>query len=397
MEQEIVTAAKTDWRKTVSTIGTSLALLSVIIAMIFVFLIGFEVNDKSLLTLAESVSYNSLNDSVSIYDYFGKIYKQLELSEMGSMPDKAAAYYIPAILCTLISAGAFVSVITLGAISISKLLRKLAGKETAKGEKFAFGAIMAYFIGAATLKVFNHFSSNIYYLDISSNGELIKLSFNVVLTYNAATVAGIVLCAMCIAGSIGCRIALNAPFYKENKNLLHTVFSVVSIVFASIIVCFATCSPITSAVRSGSSTKAYLAMPTITLLQNYVSAISDNMIDGDELYGRIVVMILLILFQFAVLALAFTSITNQVSNVFNNKLKSSLNDNAALLTVSAVYLILMIVYVCTYSLDLYGNSDIEFTPCIAALIAAIFNLCTSVARKLITGKSHMIAAENLNS
>lgn len=388
MENEIKLPSTGGWKSILCRVSTSLALFGVIIAIMFVFLIGFGINDVAMLGLASSVSDVNLNDNVWIYDYFGKIYKQIAETTEGVSDNGSwdmynfvePSLYIPAILCTVIAAGAIVSVVTLGIISILKLVRKLMGKEEADAEKFAFATILTYLLGAAALRVFNNASVQAFYISNSSATGITSLNVNVEFTYNAATIVGIVLCAVALGASLACRIATRDDELKDCKTLSNGIFTIVSIVLAGVIVHLASCASLTVA-GSQSGVQLYLAMPMSSMLQMYAASLGWVQEPFDDVFF---VFSLMMFLQLVVLALAFTSLITQINNVLANKEDSALMLNITLTVACVVSLVLSIVCI---SVPLQGEENTinaTFAPSIAALILAVLSLCTSVARKLIS-------------
>ena len=102
---------------------------------------------------------------------------------------------------------------------------------------------------------------------------------------------------------------------------------------------------------------------------------------------------MLMFLQLAVLGFAFAALIEQITNILKNKEGACFALNIGVAAISVVYLIIAIVAISEPVMK-SEVTNITFTPCIVALIIAVFNLCTSVARLLMQTKAKTEATQD---
>lgn len=389
MDNEIKLPSSCGWKDVLKRVSAASALFAVVIAMIFIFVIGFAINNPAVSTLADSLGDFNLNKGLWIYDYFGSIYKQIDEATKDITSDiivdmysfVAPSMYIPAVIGTLISAGTLVTVITLGAISISKLARKLSGKEVIGAEKYAFATALTYILGCVALKVFQHVSVKMYTVSMSSisSGSVAWAELTVDFTFNTATIVGIVLCAVALGASLACNVASRGAELKNRPAIYNLVFTVISVALAGVIAHFAACATYTST-NSDSGMMLNISMPTSTILQLYAQKLG---LTEEPFDAGFVMFLIVMIIQLAVVAVAFTSIITQINSILCRKEEDSLVVSIPLTVVCFVYLIVALIAI-SEKIQGEGNAmQGTFTPCIVALLISVLGLCCAIVRAAI--------------
>lgn len=383
---EIALPPASSWQGIVGRVGTSFALFAAVIALIFVFLIGFGISNAQGGVAGGEISVK-LSESTSIYDYFGKIYeqiddaiKQIESNNTGFTKYNFTepALYIPAVLCTVTAAGALISVTTLSIIAIVKLIRKLSGKEEAKAEKYAAAAVFVYLMGAAVLNAFNQACVRMSY----SSGWTGSVNIDVTSGYNPATVAGIVLGAIAIGVYIACKIAVKGAQLKNAKTLAATVIACVSLVIVGVAAHYASCASHTVSVTESESSSA-LSLPACSWLRYWASYLGWT----DDGWDKEFFLITLAMFvQVALIAVAFATLIS-CWDVTKEKNRSALGMSIALTVASVAFLIVSAIAT-QEPMESAGeeNMKITFAPCIAVLVLSVLNLGASIAKTVIVSK-----------
>ena len=193
--------SKINYSKLASTVAAVAVAALALFALIFVFFTGIQAS--------VSVSGSSAKDSLDIFYYFDKGYKNYEAiiksaesTTMNPLTDYfKASMLLPLVFGTIISSVTLLLVFVLSVTAIVRTVKTLMGRETKSGEDFALGAFGAYIFCIIAIMVLNSANSN-------------SLGFGVELGLNSATVAGVVLC------SVAAFIWLAAKLFNNGSRLL---------------------------------------------------------------------------------------------------------------------------------------------------------------------------------
>lgn len=400
-EQGEITVPETrGWKGVLGYVGTSAALLGVVISLVFVFLIGFGLNNAALLSqIGSSLSVN-FNESVSIYDYFGKAYEQIAVisdqivnssnSDMYNFVEPAL--YLSAVICTVIAAGVLITVVTLSVFAIIKLIRKLMGKEAANAERYAFAAFLVYILGSALLRAFNNTVADIAYTavdDTSLTAATVKIRLAV--TYNPATIAGIVISAVCMGTCLACKIATKGRELANGRVITNVVLTAVTLAFAGIVAHYASCAS-HAVISDQGSTRISMTLPTSSWLLICAQRIG---LTKEAWNNEFFLIALTMILQIAVIALAVVTLIIQVFNALNRKQNPSLLLSGTLLIACIAYLVIGAVATIEPLNTVYEGQKMTFIPCIVALIFGALNFGIAIARTVMN-KSAIQTANGVN-
>lgn len=398
-QSEIAVPSNCNWKNIVSRVGTSLALFGTVITLIFVFLIGFNVNNMAILSQIGSITDVNLDGGVSIYDYFYKVYKQIvDLTDgMSSNPlleeynFTAIALYLPAVICTVIAAGSIVAVATLGIIAIIKLIRKLMGYETANAERFAFAAFLTYVLGAALLRSFNIAAINATYATVSSSTNMpVTVTLSVALDYSPATVAGIVIGAVSMGAYLACHVATRGAALKGAKTIVTTSLTAVCLAFVGIVTHYASGATLAMDVQgSGLVTAAMSA-------NMFFQACGANIGLTTELWQPdFFILLLTMIMQLVVIGIAVALMIVQTLKIIKNKDGSSLVLSILLAVACFDYFVMAVVNSVRAMNAETESVTLTFVPCVVALIFGLLNLGVTITRRALekTNKPRVAATE----
>lgn len=193
--------SKINYSKIASTVATLAVAVIALLSLIFVFFTGVQAS--------VSVSGSSAKDSLDIFYYFDKGYKNYEeiikSAESATMTPLTdyfkASMLLPLVFGTIISSVTLLLVFLFSVTAIVRTVKTLMGRETKSGEGFALGAFGTYIFCIIAIMVLN-----------SANSD--SLGFGVELGLNSATIAGVVLC------SVAAFIWLSAKLFNNGSRLL---------------------------------------------------------------------------------------------------------------------------------------------------------------------------------
>lgn len=217
------------WSSVFAWVRSGAGLACAVLALIFVFFVGFTAavsgNESAMSGLGISA------ETHNIFYFFGDVYKEIAQLTETSDPFKSeipqAAGYVYAISGTVISAAMIGCVVAFATVCIVGFIRfATSGKEN-NGAKWGVGSALALICGSALLYALNVFVLEVL---VSSNGVTVLVKM--LLTYNGATVAGIVLCAIFVAIYAVGNLVRKGAAWKEKKTIVNAVLAVVGSVFA---------------------------------------------------------------------------------------------------------------------------------------------------------------------
>lgn len=218
------TAKPSVWRKVLEYVGGGLAMAAVFFALLFTFLIGSSLAiNSSLATVNVSGIANIKQANISLYYYFGDVYKEIETALTAANEydeGYSLALYMPAILGTLVSAATIICVLTFAVLALVRYLRKVVGKSEKDYGTFAVISVLSYLAGAVALKALTAVSVSVTGTTYDYTTGTVTYTATAGMKYNAATIAGIVLSVVFLAAFIGLRIAINAKNVWKKKRLV---------------------------------------------------------------------------------------------------------------------------------------------------------------------------------
>lgn len=184
-------AKSVGWKKVLTYVSWGCVAFAAVMALIFTFCIG------------ASAKVAGVGATVSIYDYFGKTYEQLN-----SLPKRADAFtviraYVPVVLGTVISAGAIISIVICAIVTAVKSVNKFVHKKESDWTKPAIGAYISFAAFATAFVALNA-------VCVESYGVKVGVKFS------DATLAGLILGGIALGAYFVCKAVV---YFAENKSL----------------------------------------------------------------------------------------------------------------------------------------------------------------------------------
>lgn len=184
------------WKKVINYVSWGFVAFAALIGLIFTFCIGVT---------AQAAGVGS---TVTIYDYFGKIYDQCKLLTTGNMKTIAeVGVYLPAVMGTVLSAGSLISIIVFFIMTVVASVNRFVHKKDVNWTKPAIGAYVSYAVFATAFLALNAAS-------VETNG--VKVGAN----FSAATLAGLILGGIGLGGYFVCKAVLYFTEVKDVKAIV---------------------------------------------------------------------------------------------------------------------------------------------------------------------------------
>lgn len=391
-----ITAENVGWRKIIATIGTGFALLTSVISLIFVFLIGFGVSGSSGFEYIWQQMGMSEVGNISIYDYFGKNYEEIQVildnnrfSDSGLIlyvNHLKASLYITAILGTVISAVTLLGVTALSIASIVKTAQKLAGKDVKHAEALSVATFITYVIGMCALLTLNFVSASA--TAPNQYGALQTEKF--ALSFNGASVAGLVLGAVFCFISVACKVAAEWRAASLSKRIINLSMTAVGIALMTVTMNYAY-NPTYMLKMQESYQSAKVGMPVSLWAQAWGMQLGATC---DKVDGTFMMLVVTQFLQIALTVLAGITIALFIKNLFTDRNSPScLALTIATLAVAVVYLVMGQIAMNKIAAD--GSPSIEgvlsTTYAIVSLVFAALSLVLVIV-KTVLNKSAVNAA-----
>lgn len=391
-----ITAENVGWRKIIATIGTGFALLTSVISLIFVFLIGFGVSGSSGFEYIWQQMGMSEVGNISIYDYFGKNYEEIQVildnnrfSDSGLIlyvNHLKASLYITAILGTVISAVTLLGVTALSIASIVKTAQKLAGKDVKHAEALSVATFITYVTGMCALLTLNFVSASA--TAPNQYGALQTEKF--ALSFNGASVAGLVLGAVFCFISVACKVAAEWRAASLSKRIINLSMTAVGIALITVTMNYAY-NPTYMLKMQESYQSVKIGMPVSLWAQAWGMQLGSTC---DKVDGTFMMLVVTQFLQIALTVLAGITIALFIKNLFTDKNSPScLALIIATLAVAVVYLVMGQIAMNKIAAD--GSPSIEgtlsTTYAIVSLVFAALSLVLVIV-KTVLNKSAVNAA-----
>ena len=221
-------------KKIFSIIGGAAAATCALLALIFVFFIGFDL--KIPVSLSETgIPLESTN--INIYYFFGKYFREMEgVAQTAQYPWfqnlLSADVNVLGILGIIVCAFTLLSVVGCSVTALVLYLLGWFGKAKDSFEKWAVAATVCFVVGAAAIYGLNQAS-------VSLTGQISSVSFgvNVSTVMNGATTAAVVLLAIFAGVFLLCSLVRYNWGKVTGKSVLEAVFSLVGVAFAIVLIC----------------------------------------------------------------------------------------------------------------------------------------------------------------
>jgi len=203
------------WKKIVTFVSWGCVAFAALMGLIFTFCIGV------------SAKIAGVGTTVTVYDYFGKVYEELGNYE-GVSATEWVSLYLPNIFGTLISAGAIISAVVFSimatAASVKRFIRK---KEDVNFERPVSGLYISFAVFATAFLALQSTA-------VSYSGVKVGVNFS------EATLAGLILGGIGLGGYFVCKTLLRIADFKDGKVVVKSSVmlgvGVVSVIAVSLLV-----------------------------------------------------------------------------------------------------------------------------------------------------------------
>lgn len=343
-----------DWKKIVTYISWGCIAFAALAGLIFTFCIGVNAN------------FGDVGVNATIYDYFGSVYDECSDAVAGSLDATVQAQaYIPAVVGTLVSAGAVVSAVVLAILTsvacVNRFLYKKGDEE--KWVKLAAATYLSFALFSAAFLALNSCGVTSYGVTVNAG-------------YNPATLAGLVLGGTGLGGYLACKTALRIADFKDGKVIVKTAVTFVAGVVATILAALA----VLPVVKISSGSSASVESGFLPLLQLSLQ------LPGDNSAAVVACGFIGYLVQITLVAFAVLTVLSAVKYVSLGNAGKILPYSITCAALSAVNMIFAIVTGEVYASGLssdgyhlgYGAPIAVFVLSVAVLAAVI------VAKKLFT-------------
>ncbi len=346
--------------------GAICVLAAAAFALIFVFCLGLVTN----VSTASSSQSAPTQTAMYLYDYFGKIYRNVReaVKALGDNTEYVAySYYFRFALGTLVSAGVLIAVPVCAAIAGVRFARYLRGK-TEKADYFtpSAAAFALLLCGACALLALNYASS-------SAEGAVYSV------TWNGATIAGVVLSGVSLLA--GCALLLAAQGRMLAGKIAKIVLAAVGTALAVVVLAVTACGALSSG-ASGYTTSGNVLAHMLTLGMQYISAASQYGVSFTVTpAGAAVVAAISVCAQLTVIALTGVLLVRLWKNLFGEKRRSLLAVSIPLFVCALLYLVMNAVFANLYAnwMTYYfsanamtGNFALSYvTPIVTLVFAAL--------------------------
>lgn len=214
------------WQQILTYVGGACAVFAALCALIFTFCLGCSVDGGALTELLDL-------RGTDLYYYFGDAYTDLSEALIEPMPELyAISLYICTIFGTLLSAAAIITVPVLFIVTLVRYIRSFSGK----AKKSATGmAAKTYFVFLAFALLFLGLHAATMYIASAANAS-VDINYNISLSLNGASTAGIVLGAIAVALSAACNAISRGAENGKKPRILQLSFFAVAVILSCIAV-----------------------------------------------------------------------------------------------------------------------------------------------------------------
>ena len=354
------------WRKIVEISGWTFAMFGVFFSLLFTFLIGIGAKVNATDTSSANIS-GEFNHN--LYYYFSDVYKDVKQHSVGTTDAVRVTLYLPAVIGTIVSASVIIAVCITAAVAVYKFVVYARGKSNADFAKATIATYVEFLLGSLVLLCLEHFSTE-------SRASGISLKMNVVL--NTATLAGIILGAVCLFIFAACRVASRGKAILQGQYITRAILSVVACALLTVVLAFVPRAVVNHSVDSTYSSYT-TALPIMDALQLYVLSYKTNVA------GEMIVAIIAQIVQIALIVVAAIALLCQIRNLCEEKRNNSLIVSIPMLLLAIAYMALCIVFV-NMAMDASLEKDITCPAAIVSMVLAAVYFVLTVVQTIFKGK-----------
>ena len=209
-------------QKVLGHVGNACAMMGALISFIFVFLIGTSIAGTGT---APGISEIPMAmQGSSLFDYFGRAYDSVAaaLEALRSYPSYyPTSLYLSTVFGTVAAAAALIATSVLFILTLVRFLLNLSGKTQKSAGGLGLATFFSFLVGALLFLSVERVSIDLTY---SVTGYVSTVNVSAASVLNGATVAGICIGAVFVAGSLGCAIARGGREQGQREALFRYIF-----------------------------------------------------------------------------------------------------------------------------------------------------------------------------
>ena len=217
-------------QKVLGYVGNACAMMGALISFIFVFLIGTSIAGTGT---APGISEIPMEmQGSSLFDYFGRAYDSVAeaLEALRSYPSYyPTSLYLSTVFGTVAAAAALIATSVLFILTLVRFLLNLSGKTQKSAGGLGLATFFSFLVGALLFLSVERASIDITY---SVTGYVSAVNVSAASVLNGATVAGICIGAVFVAGSLGCAIARGGRGQGQREALFRYIFCGIGLVLS---------------------------------------------------------------------------------------------------------------------------------------------------------------------
>lgn len=355
--------------------GGALAMAAVLFSLIFVFCIGLETS----VTRGSTVS-------CSIYDFFYDRYHDLDtalsLIEKDGEPLSVAAY-VSTVICTIDAVAGFVLVVTLSVLAITKFAKQMQDGKPRNYFKYAVGAYVSFLAAACVFYAFA--SMGVNSLLISDDTEAMRAE----ISFNAATLSGIILGGIFLAVGAGLRLAARGKQLASFSTILNCSLALAGIVLAIVAITFAKNGQIGVEVADSDASVSLGVTPIFACMLIGLRYMQDT-----SCYfpiGELIVAIFAVAAQIIVLAMLALKIYDASKRLVSKEKGTGVINSSILLGVAILSLVLNVVFVSMFETYMFDDAEsgleYSYVAPIVIVVLSVLMLTESIIAAAFTRRS----------
>ncbi|MDE6273632.1 MAG: zinc ribbon domain-containing protein [Clostridiales bacterium] len=365
-------ATKPFWVKIVDLVGGALAMGALFFALLFTFFIGITASANGV--SVDEVPSASL--ATGIFDYFGSAYTDIADSlELMEFYDGFFEYtaYIGTVFGTIVSVATIVCVLIFSILAIVRYVNAVTGRSEKPYTGFTLAAVFSFLGGCMAFKA-------LHAAEISASSEKILVAFN------GATTAGIVLSCVFLGLFLCCKIVCNAKRLFAEKGIVPVCLAGVAAILLGIALYFVG-SPIGTCSVKSKWTSGPFAVGYSGILSLVITTSGGGGVIADDYISSVVLSNIVFIAQTVLTVLIAVAIGKSLANVAAKRGKGNLAYAITAEVAAVAHLVLAIITAqvfCETALEDITYT-LSYTAPIVLLVFATLGLVATIVHAVFLG------------
>ncbi|MBQ8343163.1 MAG: zinc ribbon domain-containing protein [Clostridia bacterium] len=352
------------YEKIMRIVALSCGLLSAFAAFVFMFFIGFE-------------------GERSIFYYFKDSFQELKevkalLADSHFKGSVTALMYMDAITTCVIAAATMAGITTFFALTVTYSVFALLGKEKGNPIKMTVYTAFCYILGTALLYPFGA-------------GEAVGIKIG----FNGATVAGLVICSVGLAGATACTLANDWKRFTEKSFATRWICTGACVIFGVVAFLLVRGAGAEILMSGISIVEGSPGLSGATILGVFAEVYYNKPILKDEMWAVSAFSMVGTVFVLAAIVFAFMALFRNIRNTVDKKNRNGMVWSIISFACAIGALVFTILlarqakFIITTTELSYGSVDmkIKFAPVILATVFAFVNMGIAIAAKMVSAKN----------